>query len=79
MNGQVLEVVVDGRFGPDLTAALSEFDVEPVGGGRTRIVGRIPDQAKLFGLLELLDELHIEVISVNRLPPEEISSLRGDA
>lgn len=69
MSGQVLEVVVHGRFGPDLIAALSDFDIEAAERGRTRIVGRVPDQAKLFGLLELLDELHIEVISVNRVPP----------
>jgi hypothetical protein len=28
-------------------------------------VGRVPDQARLLGLLEMFDELHIEVVSVN--------------
>ena len=31
----------------------------------TRIVGPVPDQSMLFGLLDMFDGLHIEVVSVN--------------
>jgi hypothetical protein len=65
MGAHIMEVVVRGRLGPDIIAALQEFDVRSDDQGRTSIVGAVPDQSKLFGLLDLLDRLHIEVISVN--------------
>ena len=65
MSAQVMEVVVRGRLGPNLVAALEAFAVETDAAGLTRIVGPVDDQAKLFGLLDLFDQLHIEVISVN--------------
>lgn len=67
-GSQVVEVVVRGRLGPDLIAALDDFAVEPAPDGCTRVIGRIPDQARLIGLLDLFDQLHIEVVSVNPVP-----------
>ena len=64
MHAHVMEVVVRGRLGPDLVAALDGFDVLP-GDGVTRIVGPVSDQSMLFGLLDMFDGLHIEVVSVN--------------
>lgn len=64
-----VEVVVRGRLGPDLIAALQGFTVAAVADGRTSLVGQICDQARLIGLLEMLDELHIEVVSVNPVAP----------
>lgn len=70
MSGpQVVEVVVRGKLGPDLLAALPDYTVEAVADGCTRVVGAIPDQARLIGLLDLFDQLHIEVVSVNPVPP----------
>ncbi len=65
MHAHVMEVVVRGRLGADLVAALDGFQVEPAERGLTRIVGPVPDQAMLFGLLDMFDGLHIEVVSVN--------------
>lgn len=65
MSEQSVAIVVRGRIGPDLIAALVGFAVEDAEPGFTRIVGRVPDQAKLFGLLAMFDGLHIEVVSVN--------------
>ena len=65
MHAHVMEVVVRGRLGSDLVAALDGFDVESGEGGVTRIVGPVADQSKLFGLLDMFDGLHIEVVSVN--------------
>jgi hypothetical protein len=65
MHAQVMEVVVRGRLGPDLVAALDGFEVQPDEHGLTRIVGPVPDQSMLFGLLDMFDGLHIEVVSVN--------------
>lgn len=70
MGTQLMEVVVRGRLGPDLVAALDGFAVEFDQDGRTRVVGPIPDQSKLFGLLDMFDDLHIEVISVNPVGTE---------
>ncbi len=67
-GSQVVEVVVRGTFGPDIIAALDEFSVEAGADGCTRVVGTIPDQARLIGLLEMLDQLHVEVVSVNPVP-----------
>jgi len=68
MHSQVMEVVVRGRLGADLVASLEGFSVEPAGDGLTRVVGSIPDQSMLFGLLEVFEGLHIEVVSVNPVP-----------
>jgi hypothetical protein len=65
---QLVEVIVRGRLGPDLVAALQGFTVGTTRDGRTSLVGRVPDQTRLMGLLSMLDELHIEVVSVNPVP-----------
>ncbi|MCW3493085.1 hypothetical protein [Microbacterium sp. SSM24] len=72
MHGsQVVEIVVRGKLGPELVAALDDFAVVDAPDGCTRLVGTIPDQARLIGLLEMLDQLHIEVVSVNPVPARE--------
>jgi hypothetical protein len=70
MTAQTIEVVVRGRLGPDLIAALDGFAVDTDEQGLTSVVGAIPDQAKLLGLLALFDGLHIEVVSVNPVEAE---------
>lgn len=65
MPPQVFEVVVRGRMGPELADALVGFVIENGEDGFTRIVGRVPDQPRLLGLLAAFDDLHIEVVSVN--------------
>ena len=68
MTPQVVSILLRGRLGPALVAALDGFDVGATEDGYTRVVGPVPDQAKLLGLLEMFDELHIEVVSVNPVP-----------
>ena len=65
MNPQVVCILLRGRLGPALIAALDGFEVSTTGDGCTSVVGAVPDQARLLGLLEMFDELHIEVVSVN--------------
>ena len=64
MSTRTIEIVVRGALGPDVKAALDEFTVE-TDGKASRIFGPIPDQAKLLGLIEMLDERHVDVVSVN--------------
>jgi hypothetical protein len=72
MHAQVMELVVRGRLGAELIAALDGFDVATDAHGLTHIVGRIADQARLLGVLEMFDGLHIEVVSVNPVMPTQV-------
>lgn len=69
MAGRHVEVVVEGNLGSLLeqVGALHGFACTATPDGGTRIVGQVADQATLLGLLELLDELHVEVVSVRRV------------
>jgi len=71
MNDQIVEIVVGGRLSPDLVVALEGFTVTSAGPRRTKVVGPVPDQARLFGLLAMFDGLHMSVISVNRIEDED--------
>lgn len=69
MAGRRVEVVVEGNPGCLLqqVGELHGFSCTAARHGCTRIVGAVADQAALLGLLELLDELHVEVVSVRRM------------
>jgi hypothetical protein len=68
VTGEPFEIVVRGRLSPMLVAAIEGFEVRSFGDGLTRLVGWIPDQARLFGLFTVLWELNIELESVNPEP-----------
>jgi hypothetical protein len=70
MSAHVVELVVRGRLSPELVLALEGFRVETARRGLTRVVGAVADQARLFGILELFDNMHIEVVSVNPVEPQ---------
>lgn len=70
MSRQAIEVVIRGTLSHDILAALDGFTVTAAPNGCSRVVGVVPDQAKLLGLLEMFDQLHVEVISVNPVPDE---------
>lgn len=70
MNARTIEIAVRGALGPDVRAALDDFVVEAEG-NVSRISGTIPDQAKLFGILEMFDAMHVEVLSVNTIQERE--------
>lgn len=65
MGTQSVAIVVRARIGPELEAALPEFDITCLDGGLTRVAGPVPDQAKLVGVLTMFADLHIEIVSVN--------------
>ena len=79
MTPQVVCILLRGRVGPALVAALDGFDVRATDDGCTRVVGKVPDRARLLGLLDMFDEFHIEVVSVNPvLHTGEDSPAQGD-
>jgi hypothetical protein len=65
MTSHVYEVIVRGRMSPELMASLPGFAIDTGDDGLTRLVGDVPDQPQLLGLLAAFDDLHIEVVSVN--------------
>ncbi|MFF2633970.1 hypothetical protein ACFVR6_13905 [Microbacterium sp. NPDC058021] len=67
MLARTVEIVVRGRLGSPLVAALDGYRIEPVADGTTRVTGPVLDQPMLLGLLEMFDDLNIEVVSVNRV------------
>ena len=69
MSAHLVEVVITGHLGRSLVAALDGCDVTTHDDGTTTITGRIVDQAELRALLGVLDDLNIEVVSVNRVAP----------
>jgi hypothetical protein len=61
---------VNGRLSSGLLAAFPTLraHVEP---GTTTLIGHLPDQGALTGVLNHLDELGVEIVEVIRLPAED--------
>ena len=79
MGAEQFEIVVRGTLSQTIVAALEGFDVSRVELGRTHLIGWVPDQARLHGLLEVVQALHIELISVNLVAsnPAQRSTAEG--
>jgi hypothetical protein len=69
VSAHLVEVVITGRLGPTLVVALDRYDVATREDGTTSITGLVEDRSELRGLLGVLDDLDIEVVSVNRVTP----------
>lgn len=65
MPAHEVEIVLNGRIGRDVAEALDGFRIDTSDPRLTTIVGTVPDQAKLLGLLAMFDDLHIQVVSMN--------------
>lgn len=62
------QVVIRGRLGEHLAGLFDQLEVDPRP-GQTAITGNFADQAQLHGLLDLLRDLGIHLISVNLADP----------
>ncbi|MGJ4844905.1 hypothetical protein [Leifsonia sp. Le1] len=67
MHTEVFEIVVKGTLSLPLIEALEGFTVTRVEDGNTYLLGEVPDQARLQGVLAMLADLTAELISVNRV------------
>lgn len=67
MHTEVFEIVVKGTLSLPLIEALEGFTVTRVEDGNTCLLGEVPDQARLQGVLAMLADLTVELISVNRV------------
>jgi hypothetical protein len=59
------EIVIKGTLSDPVAALIDGFHVELIERGRTHLVGPVPDQARLQGILSLFGTLNIELISLN--------------
>ncbi len=69
MAATKFEIVVKGTLSPVLTAAIEGFEVSNCSHGLTYLVGWVPDQARLHGIMERFQDLNIELVSINPLTP----------
>lgn len=67
MIAETFEILVRGELGPLITDELEDFEVVSRQAGSTRLRGRVPDQARLVGVLELLRGFNIEIESVTHV------------
>lgn len=66
MEAHVYEVVIDGVMSPDLIASFPGFEISIDSDGRTVLIGEVLDQSHLLGLLMALNDLHIDLVSLNQ-------------
>ena len=66
---QLYEIVVRGNAGPGVRAAFRDFDIT-VEGDCTRLQSELVDQAALFGALDRMRGLGLEVLEVRRIDAE---------
>lgn len=62
------EIVVAGRPGAMVAAAMEGFVVDVPEPGLIRCIGAVADQAALQGVLQRLADLRLELVDVHRLP-----------
>jgi hypothetical protein len=71
-NSGRYEIVVRGRLDPVWQDWFDGFSFEARPGDETRLCGRVADQAALHGLLNKIRDLGLPLLSVLRLPGEDL-------
>ena len=67
MHTRHYEITVRGRLSDSLIGAFDGLSASPTAGG-TVLSGGVSDQAALFGVLERIDALGIELLEVRSVP-----------
>lgn len=68
---QSLEIRVDGLLDESWADWLNGFKLTHTSVGETILIGKIEDQASLYGLLAKLRDLGVNLISINLTPKEQ--------
>jgi len=68
-------IVVRSELGERFAAAFEEMDVR-IGKGRTIITGDVIDQSHLHGILDRINALGLELVSVQPVPEEPQGAVR---
>ncbi len=58
-------IVAAGASSPMVRAAFAGFEIEPVEGGRILMVGAVPDEAALHGVLHRVQDLGLLIVDVH--------------
>ena len=64
MDAALYEFVVRGRLGPTLASALEGLEIVASDRFETRLHGWVIDQSSLYGLIDAISSLGLELISV---------------
>jgi hypothetical protein len=68
VGAATFEIVIKGTLSDPIAALIDGFQVSRIEHGETHLVGPMPDQARLQGILTLFGNLNIEIVSVNPVP-----------
>lgn len=76
MSARTYEIRIKGRVGEAVQAAFADMTVaiNPV---ETVVYGPVRDQAALYGLLDRIQELGLELVEVRRFPPQPDGEVEG--
>jgi hypothetical protein len=66
---QVYEIRIEGHLGQQWTAWFEGLTITEADNGVTLLTGPVADQAALHGLLKIVRDLGITLLSVNRIAP----------
>jgi hypothetical protein len=67
-RGTPYEIVVKGEIGRQFSVAFEGMELRRAR-GRTILEGKVIDQAQLHGLIERIQDMGLELVSVNPIPP----------
>jgi hypothetical protein len=65
VTSEPFEIVIKGTLSDSLMELIDGFHISRVERGETHLVGLVPDQARLQGILTIFGNLNIELVSVN--------------
>ena len=68
VGATTFEIVIKGTLSDPVAALIDGFQISRIEHGETHLVGPMPDQSKLQGILALFGNLNIEIVSVNPVP-----------
>lgn len=71
--GDTYELIVREPLGAEWAEWLAPLALQPIDNGGMRLVGLLPDQAALHGLLNRLRDLNLTILSVRLLSDNETS------
>ena len=76
-TGKLYRIVVRSELGDRFASAFEGMRME-MRDGRTILTGEVKDQPHLFGVLDRLNGLGLELLSVQAMPAEDHSSSERD-
>jgi len=76
-SGTVYRIIVRSELGDRYAVAFEEMEMETKGGA-TVLTGEIVDQPHLYGILDRINGLGLELLSVQALPDDAHPSAEGN-